>query len=178
MQHPQVDSQVRWSDLCWIALFIALLIGAGLGLRDPWPADEPRFASLARDMVASGDWLIPRVGGDLYQDKPPVFFWLLALAYATIGSVRWSFLLPSVLASTGTLWLVYSLATRLHGRRARLAAHRRAACARAGVGASTLNAACQPGWRVIAHSSVSFGKKMSMCSSTASMPPAQHSLGS
>jgi 4-amino-4-deoxy-L-arabinose transferase-like glycosyltransferase len=111
-----------WRDVAWILLAVALLIASGYGLRDPWPADEPRFASLARDMVASGDWLFPRVGGDLYQDKPPVYFWLLALSYAAFGSVRWSFLLPSVLAAGGTLLLVYSLATRLHGRRAGLGA--------------------------------------------------------
>ncbi len=118
----------RWQDIAWILLAVLLLIASGYGLRDPWPADEPRFASLARDMVASGNWLFPRVGGDLYQDKPPVFFWLLAAAYALIGSVRWSFLLPSILAATGTLLLVYSLATRLHGRRAGLAAAILLAC--------------------------------------------------
>lgn len=117
-----------WRDVAWILLAVALLIASGYGLRDPWPADEPRFASLARDMVATGDWLFPRVGGDLYQDKPPVFFWLLASSYAIFGSVRWSFLLPSVLAATGTLLLVYSLATRLHGRRAGLAAALLVAC--------------------------------------------------
>jgi len=118
----------HWHDVGWILLAVLLLIASGYGLRDPWPADEPRFASLARDMVASGNWLFPRVGGDLYQDKPPVFFWLLAAAYAAIGSVRWSFLLPSMLAATGTLLLVYSLATRLHGRRAGLAAAILLAC--------------------------------------------------
>ena len=122
MQGPPADSQFRWSDLAWIALFVALLIGAGIGLRDPWPADEPRFASLARDMVASGDWLIPRVGGDLYQDKPPLFFWLLALSYSLFGSVKASFLLPSLLAAFATCVLVYDLARRLHGRAAGLAA--------------------------------------------------------
>ena len=65
-------------DLLWLVGLALLLMGAGLGLRDPWPADEPRFALVARDMLRSGDWLIPRVGGDLYADKPPVFFWLMA----------------------------------------------------------------------------------------------------
>ena len=123
-QHGRTD----WRDVGWILLAVALLIASGYGLRDPWPADEPRFASLARDMVASDDWLFPRVGGDLYQDKPPVYFWLLALSYAVFGSVRASFLLPSVLAAAGTLLLVYSLATRLHGRRAGLAAALLVAC--------------------------------------------------
>lgn len=122
------DRRGRWQDVAWILLAVLLLIASGYGLRDPWPADEPRFASLARDMVASGNWLFPRVGGDLYQDKPPVFFWLMAAAYAVTGSVRWSFLLPSMLAATGTLLLVYSLATRLHGRRAGLASAILLAC--------------------------------------------------
>lgn len=128
VQGLPVDRQFRWSDLGWIALFVALLIGAGYGLRDPWPADEPRFASLARDMVASGNWLIPRVGGDLYQDKPPLFFWLLALSYSIFGSVRASFLLPSLLAAFATCVLVYDLARRLHGRAAGLAAALTLAC--------------------------------------------------
>jgi len=109
-------------DLLWITLWFLLLIVAGYGLRDPWPADEPRFALIARDMVASGHWLIPTVGSDLYQDKPPLHFWLMASAYAVIGSLRWSFLLPSMLASLGTLFLVYDIVRRLHGREAAMLA--------------------------------------------------------
>lgn len=115
-------------DVGWILLAFLLLIAAGYGLRDPWPADEPRFASVARDMVGSGDWLFPRAGGDLYQDKPPVHFWLLASALALLGSVRASFLLPSMLAALGTLLLVYDLGRRLHGRAAGLAAALTLAC--------------------------------------------------
>ncbi|MGA0799038.1 MAG: ArnT family glycosyltransferase [Steroidobacteraceae bacterium] len=116
------------TDLLWIALWFALLILAGYGLRDPWPADEPRFASIARDMVATGEWLIPRAGGDLYQDKPPLHFWMMAAAYSVIGSLRWAFLLPSMLASLGTLLLVYDVAKRLHGRDAGLLAAITLAC--------------------------------------------------
>lgn len=99
-----------------LAIAAIVLVASGMGLRDPWPADEPRFVSLARDMVVSGDWLFPRVGGDLYQDKPPLFFWLLAGAYSLTGSIRWSFLLPSFFAACGTLVLVYDLVRRLAGR--------------------------------------------------------------
>jgi len=102
-----------------------VIIGTGIGIRDPWPADEPRFASLARDMALSGEWLFPRVGGDLYQDKPPLFFWMLAACYAVLGSIRWSFLLPSFLAAGGILFLIYDFGRRLVGREAGLAAARR-----------------------------------------------------
>ena len=43
-----------------------LVLGAGLGLRDPWPADEPRFALVAKQMVESGQWLFPFRGGEIY----------------------------------------------------------------------------------------------------------------
>ncbi len=99
-----------------------LLLATGIGLRDPWPADEPRFALIARDLVESGEWLFPRVGGDLYQDKPPLFFWLIAAACALTGSLRLSFLLPSLLASLGTLVLVHDLTRRLWNREAGLCA--------------------------------------------------------
>jgi 4-amino-4-deoxy-L-arabinose transferase-like glycosyltransferase len=116
-------------DIGWICLWFALLILAGFGLRDPWPADEPRFAGVALDMLRSGNWIIPHAGGDLYQDKPPLHFWLMAVGYLLTGSVRAGFLLPSMLASLGTLLLVYDLVRRLHGREAgRLAAITLACC--------------------------------------------------
>lgn len=103
-------------DLLWLAAIGLVLMGAGLGLRDPWPADEPRFALVAQDMLRSGDWLFPRVGGDLYADKPPVFFWLMAASMAVTGSLRFGFLLPSLLAGLGTVGLVYDLLRRARGR--------------------------------------------------------------
>lgn len=44
-------------DFWLLAITAVLVIGAGLGLRDPWPSDEPRFALVAKQMVMSGDWL-------------------------------------------------------------------------------------------------------------------------
>jgi 4-amino-4-deoxy-L-arabinose transferase-like glycosyltransferase len=107
-------------DLALVLLPALLLIGAGIGLRDPWPADEPLHALIARDMLASGNWLIPMVGGDVFQDKPPLLFWLQAIFFKLTGSERIGFLLPSLLAALGTLALVYDLARRLWNREAGL----------------------------------------------------------
>lgn len=115
-------SRPLWHDMAWIVLAFVGIILVGFGLRDPWPADEPRFAVIARDMWLSGDWLIPRAGGDLYQDKPPLHFWLMALGIGLTGSVRIGFLLPSMMASLATLLLVYDIVRRLHNREAGLAA--------------------------------------------------------
>jgi len=96
------------------------VLAAGYGLRDPWPADEPRFVLVAKQMVESGDFLFPHRGHELYPDKPPVYFWLLSAAYGLVGSWRWSFLLPSLLAAMGTLALTWDLGRRLWTPRAGL----------------------------------------------------------
>jgi 4-amino-4-deoxy-L-arabinose transferase-like glycosyltransferase len=108
-----------WSDAAvrrafWWLLFVALLVlGAGMGLRDPWPSDEPRFALVARQMVASGDWLFPHRGSELYADKPPMLMWLEALSYLVVREWRIAFLLPSLLSGLLTLVLTYDLGRRL-----------------------------------------------------------------
>ncbi len=102
----------------WLFLLFALVIlGAGIGMRDPWPADEPRFALAAKQMVESGNWLIPHRGSELYADKPPAFMTMQATLYTLIGNWRVAFLLPSLLAALGTLWVVYDLARRLWDHR-------------------------------------------------------------
>lgn len=109
---PFLADRDRRQTLLFFGLALGVL-GAGYGLRDPWPADEPRFVLVAKQMVEAGDFLFPHRGAELYPDKPPFYFWLLSLAYGLIGSWRWSFLLPSLLSGLGTLWLVRDLGRRL-----------------------------------------------------------------
>lgn len=104
-------------DLWLLAALAVWLLGVGYGLREPWPADEPRFALMGRDMVESLRWWIPHRGPELYAEKPPVFLWLQAAAYALTGQTRFAFLLPSLLAALGTLALTWDLLRRVHGRR-------------------------------------------------------------
>src|SRR6185503_17011004 len=89
--------------LLWFFAIAFVLLAAGMGLRDPWPSDEPRFTLAARQMVESGDWMFPHRGSELYADKPPMLMWLEASAYEVTRSWRVAFLLPSLLASMLTL---------------------------------------------------------------------------
>ncbi len=108
----------RASREFWLFVLMALLVlGAGLGLRDPWPSDEPRFALAARQMVESGNWLFPHRGSELYSDKPPMLMWWQATLHGVTGNWRIAFLLPSLLAALGTLACVYDLGRRLWTRR-------------------------------------------------------------
>ena len=106
----------------WFLLLALVVLAAGLGLRDPWPPDEPRFTLVARQMVESGQWLFPHRGMELYADKPPMLMWLEAGFFELFRSWRVAFLLPSLAAGLGCLALVYDLGRRLWNARTGLAA--------------------------------------------------------
>jgi len=106
---------VRKNEL-WLAGAALLTLAAGLGLRDPWAPDEPRYALVAAEMLQSGDWSVTRLGGVIYAQKPPLYFWLLVAA-EWLGGLRPGFLLPSLAAGAGSLALVWDLARRLWSRK-------------------------------------------------------------
>lgn len=99
-------------NLVWLFIFSVTIIFIGIGLREPWPADEPRFAQVAIEMLETGQWFFPTRGGELYPDKPPVFMWSIAVFYWLFGSIKIAFLLPSAICSVITTFLVYDLGRR------------------------------------------------------------------
>jgi 4-amino-4-deoxy-L-arabinose transferase-like glycosyltransferase len=115
------DAEAATRRHFWLLMLLALvLLGAGIGMRDPWPSDEPRFTLVARQMVESGDWLFPHRGRELYADKPPMLMWLEAASYQVVRDWRIAFMLPSLLAGLLTLALTYDLGRRLWSARAGL----------------------------------------------------------
>jgi 4-amino-4-deoxy-L-arabinose transferase-like glycosyltransferase len=113
---PNVD-EYRHQDLIWLLVVVFVFLAIGIGLRDPWPADEPRFALIAKTMVDSGQWLFPIRGGELYPDKPPLFMWSIAVIYALTDSLRVAFLLPSAIAGTVTALALFDITRRLWNSR-------------------------------------------------------------
>ncbi|MBA6290215.1 glycosyltransferase family 39 protein [Colwellia sp. MB3u-4] len=111
-QHFKTGQEHQF-NLIWLFIIALSIILVGIGLRDPWPADEPRFAQVAREMVETGQWFFPMRGGELYPDKPPVFMWSIAILYWLTDSITVSFLLPSAICSIVTCFLVYDLGRRL-----------------------------------------------------------------
>lgn len=110
-----VQSETLWRAPAtrYLLLLAVVLLAVGIGQRSPWPADEPRFAQVAREMVDTGQWLIPMRGGEPYPDKPPVFMWSIAAVYSAIGDLRLAFLIPNALSGLLTLVLVMDLGARL-----------------------------------------------------------------
>lgn len=92
----------------------ALLLFVGLGNRDFWPPDEPRYGAIAEELRSFvHGWrglVLLHLNGEVYTQKPPLFFWLAALGGAPFGRVSEAAArLPSALAGFGTLLLVAGL---------------------------------------------------------------------
>lgn len=101
-----------------VLLLAALLFLWWLGGRDLWAPNEPYFAEGAREMVVDGEWAVPHVNGVVSTDKPPFFFWLIALLSLPFGEVTlWTSRLPSVFAALGTIAITMRLGQRFFGAR-------------------------------------------------------------
>lgn len=104
-------NQARWLLLLVALLGLALFVWqlGCTGLVDETP---PLFASAARAMAETGDWLTPRVNGLPRYDKPPLVYWLMGLGYLLPGQALWNPLgtwaarLPSALSSVMVMLLL------------------------------------------------------------------------
>ncbi len=114
------EDQPSTRAVFWFFVLAFVVLAAGIGLRAPWPADEPRFVLVAKQMWESGDWWFPHRGQELYSDKPPLYFWLLCASYAVFRDWDWAYLWPSLVAAMATLWLTWDFARRLWTPRAGL----------------------------------------------------------
>jgi 4-amino-4-deoxy-L-arabinose transferase-like glycosyltransferase len=66
--------------LAWITL-----TAVALATRPLLPIDETRYLSVAWEMHLSGDWLVPRLGGQPYSHKGPLLFWLINALWRVTG---------------------------------------------------------------------------------------------
>ncbi len=98
--------------LCFALFFV------NLGQWDLWNPDEPRYAQVAREMVSRGDWILMHFNGEVYGDKPPLFFWLIAFStYLWGGFSSFAVRFPSAFFGTLTVLLTYLIGKHLYSSR-------------------------------------------------------------
>jgi len=70
--------------------------------------DEGRYAEIPREMVASGDWITPRLNGIKYFEKPALQYWITAAAYSIFGTHEWTARVwPALSGFAGVLFIGY-----------------------------------------------------------------------
>ena len=110
----------RISDrrLWWLLIVVAFIWFANLEYRTLIKPDEGRYAEIPREMVASGDWVTPRLNDLKYFEKPPLQYWATAMAYTVFGEHQWTARLWTGLTGFAGLLLVWFAGLRLFGREA------------------------------------------------------------
>ena len=98
--------------LCLLVCSLVIFL-AGLGRRHLWDADEPRVAGITTEMAMSGDWIVPKLNGKPFLEKPPMYYWIAAPIFNLLGGTTFSVRIPSALAAIGGLLLVFVLAHKM-----------------------------------------------------------------
>lgn len=82
----------------------------GLGARDFWSPVEPRYGEIARIMFLKNEWIVPAVNGEVYTDKPILYFWLVLIFSKLAGAVNeWTVRLPAALGALGLVLATYKI---------------------------------------------------------------------
>jgi 4-amino-4-deoxy-L-arabinose transferase-like glycosyltransferase len=101
-----------------LAVLFALAWLYVLGIRSLVPPDEGRYAEMAREMWASGDWITTRLNGIKYFEKPPLQTWMNALTFSVFGLGEWQARLWTGLCGLGGVLFTGYAARRVFGARA------------------------------------------------------------
>lgn len=97
-----------------LTIFVFFIGVDFFALIDP---DEPRYASCAKTMLESGNWTIPYFNGVPRLNKPPLFYWLVALSFKVFGVSELSARLPSLIFGIGGVVLTFFWARSMWGRK-------------------------------------------------------------
>ncbi|MBI4132388.1 MAG: glycosyltransferase family 39 protein [Candidatus Sungbacteria bacterium] len=106
LRHPLIP----WLVLIALAAAFNLVLLGRLPLED---ADEATYAMVAREMSENGDYIVPRIDGAPWVDKPPLYFWLAASSAKIFGENEFSLRLPSVLAGIAAVVLTALIVRQL-----------------------------------------------------------------
>lgn len=112
-----MEASKRWRPIALVVAILALWFGF-LEVRGLYFPDEGRYAEIPREMLATGDWVTPRLNGIPYFEKPPLQYWVTAAVFAVAGEDEWTVRLWPALAGLAAVVAVLLTVRRLLSRRA------------------------------------------------------------
>ncbi len=113
------DSAATWRrDLALLTLAFGVLFLWQLGTAPLANPDAGRYAEIPREMLATGDWVTPRLNGVNYFEKPPLMYWALAASQKFFGASEWAVRAPLAVFGLFGVLLTYAAGRQLYGRAA------------------------------------------------------------
>lgn len=102
-----------------MVVLIAAAIYLGCIVSPPSLLDDTdaALAQISLNMVTSGDWVTPRLNGVVFFEKPPLYFWPMAISYKIFGVHDWAARIPVAMAAIGVAWLTAAFGMWAFGRR-------------------------------------------------------------
>jgi len=100
-----------------VPLFFIMLYLLPLGLRDLWSPDELRYAEIAREMVDSGNWVVPTFNDLRYFEKPVMGHWMNAISQVLFGENNFSVRAASAFSTLGAAFCLFLLVGRFANRK-------------------------------------------------------------
>ncbi|MFA6074200.1 MAG: glycosyltransferase family 39 protein [Negativicutes bacterium] len=94
-------------DLALLLLLCLVIIMPGISNLPLFDPDEPVYALTPQEMISSGDWLSPQIYGQYWYDKPPLFYWLVAVCFKLFGHNEFAARFPSAFLGMITVFMVY-----------------------------------------------------------------------
>ncbi|MGA7871933.1 MAG: glycosyltransferase family 39 protein [Candidatus Binatus sp.] len=104
-------------DICAIVALSLAVCMFHLGSFGLWEPDEARYAEIAREMLQSGNLLVPHLNYVAYVEKPPLLYWLTTLSFWIFGISEFAARLPVALSAIAGILATYFFALRAFGRR-------------------------------------------------------------
>ncbi len=99
-------------ELITLAGVCAFLFFYGLGSFGLVGADEPRYAQIAREMLARRDWVTPVLNGTAWLEKPVLYYWGAMISYSIFGVHDWAARVPTAFLTTMMVFCVYAFMRR------------------------------------------------------------------
>jgi 4-amino-4-deoxy-L-arabinose transferase-like glycosyltransferase len=121
IEQPGGTAKRRLGVWAFLVIIAAITFFFGLGNLALIGPDEPRYAEVPREMVATGDYISPQLAGCVWFEKPVLQYWMSAAAYHIFGVNEFSARLPSALAATATVFAIFFAIRRVFSMWAALA---------------------------------------------------------
>jgi 4-amino-4-deoxy-L-arabinose transferase-like glycosyltransferase len=99
-------------EMLTVAGFCAFLQYFGAAAIGLTGADEPRYAEIAREMLARHDWVTPVLYGQPWFEKPVLYYWSAMVSYRLFGVSDWAARLPAATFATAAVFAVYAFLRR------------------------------------------------------------------